>query len=405
MSATTPPVVLPGWWPDVLRQFLGIADFTARSLAPFAAPLARLSDTLNDVDARRASTSAYMRDSRLRLAYQLYYLSVNLLKPRWALNELYPSGPPAGHEPFRVLDLGCGPGTGVAAMHAWAADVRSTRRIHVDGIDAVEANVARFRELGALLSAESGSPVDCDAWKGDATRPVTSATPYEVVMAMNLLNEIPETRHPHVLARCGAVLRPGGVLLLIEPALRETTRPLLRLRDRAVRSGWTVMLPCHRQGACPALENEKDWCHHSLPWERPPFIAFLDEAIGNVKTSLKFSCIVLRNDAATDVRIPAEEGGTEASGDRDSFGMDRERLRVVSEPFVEKGRRSCYCCGASGRRLYQRNDRDRSDVNAAFDLVTRWDSIDVRGAEPRRHDVKITAETRVRAVTSHPADR
>lgn len=395
MTGTTPSVALPAWWPDVLRRFLGIEDLTARSLAPFAAPLARLSASLNDVGARRASHTTYMRDARLRLAYQLYYVTVNLLKPLWLLAEVYPSGIPAGPGPFRVLDLGCGPGTGVAAMHAWIAAMLtssavplSPRAVRIDGVDAVEANAERYRELGALLSVETGYAVEVDARYGDATRPGGDAPVYDLVLAMNLLNEIPEARHRKFLERCGAQLADGGRLLLIEPALRETTRPLLRLRDHALRSGWSVQVPCYRQGECPALTNEKDWCHHDLPWQRPSFIAMLDESMGNVKKSLKFSGIALRQGTepvatAADTISSARAGGI-------------ERLRVVSEMFVEKGRRSCYCCGESGRRLFQRNDRDRSPENAVFDTLARYDRIVVEDALARTHDVRITATTRLR---------
>ena len=390
MSVASHPVTRPVWWPAVLRRFLGVEDLSARTLAPYAASLARLSAALNGVTERRLSETAYMRDARLRRAYQLYYVTVNFLKPIWALKELYPAGLPPGRDVFRVLDLGCGPGTGVAAMHAWLEDTKSERRIRIEGVDAVDANAGRYRELGALLSGVTRHAVECDARCGDAIRPATAEPVYDLVLAMNLLNEIPEARHAQFLARCGAALAGGGVLLLIEPALRETTRPLLRLRDHAVRSEWRVSVPCHRQDDCPALVDAKDWCHHDLAWERPPFIAVLDEAIGNIKKSLKFSCVALERGAEREAEPEARTSVDTEVG---------ERLRVVSELFVEKGRSWCYCCGVSGRRLYQRNHRDRRDANAAFDTLVRYDTIAVADAEMRAHDVRITAESRVRIET------
>jgi hypothetical protein len=198
-------------------------------------------------------------------------------------------------------------------------------------------------------------------------------------MAMNLLNEMTDASHPKFLSQCAELLLPGGALLLIEPALRATSRALLRLRDHAVIEGWRVRVPCFRQEDCPALVNEKDWCHHDLPWERPPFMAMLDDSIGNIKKSLKFSCVVISREGGEAAEVPDAP----------------DRLRVVSELFVEKGRSWCFCCGAAGRLVYQRNTRDRSESNAAFDALRRYDALRVTGAEERAHDVRITESTEV----------
>ena len=368
---------LPAWWPEVLQRLTGIPDFEARSLQPFASALARLSGHLNDLEERHGTPSVYMRDRRQRQAYLLYYVTANLLKPVWALTELWPDGPPRSDSPLRVLDLGCGPGTGVAAMHAWYGRKTTDRAILIDGVDAVEANAALYREVGALLNGATGYGIGCEARAGDALRVRGEDSPYDLVMAMNLLNEMPDAAHPKFLSHCAELLLPGGSLLLIEPALRATSRALLRLRDHAVSEGWCVRVPCFRQEGCPALVNEKDWCHHDLPWERPPFMAWLDDSIGNIKKSLKFSCFVLTR----------EDG--ESAGAADTS----DRLRVVSELFVEKGRSWCFCCGAAGRLVYQRNTRDRSEANAAFDALQRYDTLRLTGAEERAHDVRISPST------------
>jgi 2-polyprenyl-3-methyl-5-hydroxy-6-metoxy-1,4-benzoquinol methylase len=383
-TATRKMIELPSWWAPVLRRSTGVHDFDPATLKQFVPSLENLSAHLNDLDDRRGMPPHYMRDRRMRAAYQLYYVTANLLKPLWALGELWPSGPPAGDGPLRVLDLGCGPGTGVAAMHAWCEHVTVSRPIHIEGIDAVEANAVLYRELGRLLAEESGHEIGCDSRRGDASRPSSDAGPYDLVIAMNLLNELPAPER--FLSHCSDLLAPEGVLLLIEPALRTTSRGLLRLRDSAVQEGWQVLLPCFRQSTCPALINEKDWCHHDLPWVRPPYIAWLDEAIGNIKKSLKFSCLALR-------RIQGEIDSTQAP--QQPSHRCTEPQRVVSELFVEKGRSWCYCCGASGRRVYQRNTRDRDNANAAFDLLRRYDAVCLSHAEERSHDVRIHSGTQV----------
>jgi SAM-dependent methyltransferase len=372
-------MAVPEWWLPVLQRMTGLPDLAPRSLQRFVPTLRELSAHLNECEARRTAPVAYMRDRGLRESYLLYYVTSNFLKPDWPLGEIWPAGPPASAEPFRILDIGCGPGTGVAALHAWCDRVHPARPLSVRGIDSVEANASLYREMGRVLRAHTGHAVDCTAVVGDALRLEGESRGYDLLMGMNVLNELHPSAHARFLARCAELLMPGGKLLLIEPALRATSRGLLALRDKAVQEGWTVELPCFRQDACPALAGEKDWCHHDIAWERPDFIAWLDEEIGTIKRSLKFSCIVLHR----------EEAATRWNHEGPS------PLRVVSELFEEKGRSWCHACGAGGRRVYQRNRRDRSDANALFDELRRYDAILLEGETDRAHDVRISAECRV----------
>ncbi len=373
-------IAVPEWWKPVLKHVAGISDFEPRTLRRFVPPLQSLSAHLNELEARRVAAVPYMRDRLLREAYLLYYVTSNFLKPDWPLREVWPGGLPHGTESFRVLDIGCGPGTGIAALHAWCDSVHPVQPISVRGIDAVEANAALYRETGQALRARTGHAIDCDAAVGDARRLEREPGGYDLIMGLNVLNELPASAQPPFLAHCAELLLPGGRLLLIEPALHATSRALLTLRDQAVQSGWMVEAPCFRQGPCPALNREKDWCHHDMPWERPDFIAWLDEEIGNIKRSLKFSCLVLRR---TNAGTPRNAGGPFP-------------LRVVSELFEEKGRSWCHACGEHGRRVYQRNRRDRSDANALFDHLHRYDAILLEGELDRAHDVRIPVECRVR---------
>ncbi|MBR9974468.1 MAG: methyltransferase domain-containing protein [Bacteroidetes bacterium] len=395
-------VAIPDWWDAVLRRVLELPDFDGRTLQRFVPPLEQLSEHLNAVDERSGRPSLYMHKRLLRETYLLYYSTANLLKPLWVLDQLWPEGPPPGPAPLRVLDLGCGPGTGIAALHVWTQRHPEGRPLLVKGIDASEANASLYRQVGDAIGAITGISIPCDVRQGDAARPPGEAASHDLVMALNLLNEIPEKKHAAFLSRCEELLVPGGVLLLVEPALRLTSRVLLRLRDHAVAEGWNVRVPCFRQADCPALVSEKDWCHHDLPWERPQHIAWLDEVVGNVKRSLKFSCLVLRKGGmdVPDTISSEDEGKTAPQAEPQAA----PRLRVVSELFVEKGRTWCHCCGEEGRRVYQRNHRDRSGDNADFDRCVRYDTLAVEGAEARLHDVRITAESTVRLLSRSIVD-
>src|SRR5690606_32061084 len=111
-------------------------------------------------------------------------------------------------------------------------------------------------------------------------------------------------------------------LLVVEPALRETSRALLEVRDRLVARGHALRAPCLHRGACPALEKASDWCHAERPWQPPALVQQIARAAGLRKEALKMSYLVL---------APKGEDWPELQPGRRLF-------RIVSEPLQGKGR-------------------------------------------------------------------
>jgi ribosomal protein RSM22 (predicted rRNA methylase) len=121
-----------------------------------------------------------------------------------------------------------------------------------------------------------------------------------------------------------------------------------------VAKGFHVFAPCLRESNCPALTDPRDWCHEDVPWDPPELIKEIDKLVGLRKDSLKFSYAVLRKDSRSLA---------------DLFG--RDAFRVVSEPLVTKGKREFYLCGAQGRKLATRLDKDRTAANQYFEVLRR----------------------------------
>jgi ribosomal protein RSM22 (predicted rRNA methylase) len=187
--------------------------------------------------------------------------------------------------------------------------------------------------------------------------------PFDLVVAAHLLNELFVGRPDRVGRRAQrasawarALLAPAGLLILIEPALRETSRELLAVRDELLRAGLHVVAPCFWQGPCPALASERDWCHDAAP---VPSRARVD-----------FSYLVLQ------AQPVAPAPGSE---------------RVVSDPLPDKGRLRLFVCGAQGRRELIRLSRHRSEANAGMDRAARGDVLSI----PSGGGGRITPETSV----------
>src|SRR6185503_1109842 len=171
----------------------------------------------------------------------------------------------------------------------------------------------------------------------------------------------------HRLARlvnewCDALLAEEGTLILVEPALRETSRVLLGVRDLLLGAGaLRVVAPCLFVGPCPALARERDWCH---------------DAAGTVD----FSYLVLRR---------ARRAGDEPPP------ADPALFRIVSDPMPEKGRLRLFGCGVVGRHALVRLNRYQSDANRVLGDLGRGDLARVVGTEDATDGLRVTQETTV----------
>src|SRR5205823_12775820 len=104
--------------PQILKILATVSpdrDSHSDSLAQAVADLSRLFTTTRD-----ALPLQYLDHPAHASAYLSYFLPVNLSKIQVLLDELPEDGcMKASDYPTRVLDLGCGPGTGALALLDW----------------------------------------------------------------------------------------------------------------------------------------------------------------------------------------------------------------------------------------------------------------------------------------------
>jgi ribosomal protein RSM22 (predicted rRNA methylase) len=352
-------------WDAIVDELL--ADKLAGKPSVLYPAIAALSDAYNRGTARpprdRASLAA-------RLAF---FLRADLPKAGVCVAECRAAGvtwPSA----LRVLDAGAGLGAaGLGAVQELRA-AGHEGPIHVVSLDddaaALELGHALYKRAAAAgLGALTHEP---RLWS--AVNPASSlgAGPYDLILASALLCELgrpPDdaSKSPKgdaLVARLLGALAPDGVLVIIEPALRTTSRALLALRDRLAAGGEvTIVAPCTRSGPCPALADERDWCHEDRPFTPSPGLARLSAAMGLRRGGLKFSYLTLRKHGPT-------LGETS--------GLTRPE-RVVSEPLLTKGKLELWICGPDGRRRITRLKRDKSEANEALGAVRRGDLVSIDG--------------------------
>jgi hypothetical protein len=291
--------------------------------------------------------TAYMADPSLREEYARDIAPRTTAALAKILGPLFPE-PSSFPGKLRVLDLGAG--TGAAGQ---AVRERFASRVEVVSVDRVAGGagtlVGDVADVGRLSRQLGGQR-------------------FELIVAAHVLNELEPERQssdrPHRLARLveswgDTLLSDGGTLIVLEPALRETSRVLLGVRDllltnRALR----IVAPCLFAGPCPALARERDWCH---------------DAAGTVD----FSYLVLRG------------GGLATTP------VDPALFRIVSDPMPEKGRLRLFGCGAAGRHALVRLHRHRSAGNADFDGLARGDLAHLTPTDAAADGLRVTDQTTV----------
>jgi len=100
--------------------------------------------------------------------------------------------------PWRILDLGCGPGRDLATFRALGHEA-----IGLDGSPA----------LAALARANSG----CEVWEQDFLALVLPESRFDGIFANASLFHVPRRELPRVLGELRAALRPDGVLFASNP--------------------------------------------------------------------------------------------------------------------------------------------------------------------------------------------
>lgn len=223
--------------------------------------------------------------------------------------------------PGRVLDLGAGTGAVGRVIRELFHPVELLAVDRVAGPGILVADLAR------------------------GVRPAGVTGQFDLIVAAHLLNELGtrldvEKRAALVAGWCRQLLAPEGLCIVIEPALRETSRALLGVRDRLLALGVSVLAPCLLHAACPALQRERDWCHDSA------------QVLVSGRSRVDFSYLVLGHSQPH---------------------LDATRYRVVSDPLKDKGRLRLFVCGPSGRHQIMRLDRDRTAANQALDQARRGD--------------------------------
>jgi SAM-dependent methyltransferase len=415
-------------WRDALDAVARSRSWpTSRDVARLASRVVTLSAAYNDP----ARASASMRDAGpARLGFSFVR---DVPKGAAAVRELVSTGAVGldlrlDRSPLRVLDVGAGLGATTWGLVRALAASGAQGRVEATWLDsdpdalALAAAIVRARDgrQGAVelrVQTRVGAHTSL-AGLGGAAR-------FDVVLLGHVLSELDVTAPDEVrVQRHVALLRSlfdartedSGALVVIEPALRNRTRHLHRVRDALAASGATIFAPCLHARPCPALARDSDWCHEDLAVDLPSWLVPVATAAGLRREGLTFSYLVLHRGGR---RLAAAQPFASGRALPDGLLVEAlpktgggARLRVVSDAMASKGKLEAFVCGelqgeggpVAARARLMRLNRDATADNDDWGQSRRGDVIVVNPA-PELGRARIHASTSVSLLDLSALDR
>lgn len=343
--------------PPLDPRWLPLIDTVARrTLGPFDRTGDALVHEIRQLSERYTRRGGALREASVERAARLrFFLPRDLPKIGGPIAELALASALPTDRPWRVLDVGAGLGTtslGIAACARGLAapppclEVLALER-EAPLLDAMQALVAGLEAQPAL-----GVPIRLRTSELDLERGALPNGSFDLIVLGLSLNELFEgasdalERRAHLCQRLLSRLEPGGALIVLEPALLETSRAVMTLRDALVAQGVRVFAPCPAgTERCPLLLRERDWCHEDLPLALPPPLAELAKKAGLRFEGLSYAYFTLRQGAALSEAL----GGA---------------ARVVGGPVKSKGRSELLVCHEGQQRRLNVLARDEDEALA-----------------------------------------
>jgi hypothetical protein len=290
----------------------------------------------------------YFTTARFRSSYFLYFFGLQGAK-FLTLYDRHPEAVGAVLEhanrtgTLRIVDVGSGPGTASLALLCFLLEglldprrpkLRLPFKIELHWID---HNEAILKDGEALLAGllELFPEIDGDVslkkerrswWKHPRDFDFSAS----LVLFGNVLNECSDDPRIFLEGLAPFLKEPqGGGVLLVEPAFKEASQRLSRIRDEAVLADSPLPLwgPCLHSGKCPLAEG-RNWCHFSVPATLPgSFFRKFSIRLGGIRDWLKFSFVWIGSrDSAPQMKLP------------------KGLVRVVSDPVrTPRGLQSLVC--------------------------------------------------------------
>jgi ribosomal protein RSM22 (predicted rRNA methylase) len=249
---------------------------------------------------RRRNFYNYSKSEEHWLAYGFYWFPQNFVKTKIVLSEALNKGAFNKKSEIRFLDLGSGSGAGLFSAVSFFAE--RGNKISAVAVEKSKTAIKILKEMYSEL--KSSLKFDLNVIEGDMRnteflkKVISKDMTWDLVLIDYSLGEafygVEEEEFIEWFFKVAELLRVGGTLIIIEPALKETSERLERVRDIiAKRDGFYIVAPCPHRYPCPLLKEARFWCHEVRTWVLPNSLRQIDRRFSYTLNDLRFSFLVL----------------------------------------------------------------------------------------------------------------
>jgi len=322
---------------------------------------------------RKLSGAGYMEDNNYLGAYLLYYWPVSFLQiyyasqsnRQWFVNKAQSSSE------INILDLGSGPGPASASLCDLLSKMNPKLKINLTMVDYSTKAVSLAAKI---IKADFGNVTINPVTHNFEKKEYKPEQKFDIIVMSHALNEMWKSDKDFMARRLSFItnisqyLFDDGILFLSEPAMLESSRNLIALRNSLIDNGFEVYAPCTCSAVCPALKaGENQTCHAEIAWQPTEPAASIAKNAGLDRESVKMTYFILGKQK------------------QDSSKSTEDNVyRVVSDGMLNKSGRVRYllCNGTSRIPLSAKKDEEHAKKIGFFNLE-RYDRVTVNNPELR----------------------
>lgn len=341
---------------------------------------------------RKMAGGRYMSEKETFGSYLLYYFPVSYLQVQTILDFLGNIIEEISKkDEIGILEIGSGPAPGTTALCDRILSLNKNAKISVSLCDTSE----RAMQTAKKILERDFENVRVETKKANLEKNGLGTfgkkpTKFDIVLMSHVLNELWKKDGDKIQKRLSFIkaqtekLSENGILILNEPAMLESSRNLIKIRDEMLGSeafrGMNLVAPCPLSGSkkCPALLSENQTCHAEKMWKPFEPVMSLAKGAGLDRESVKMSFFVFQK---TEEQAEPENGKT---------------LTVVSDGMLNKsGRIRFMLCNGEKRFSLSAKKDDKHAKEIGFFCLHRYDKIRIENPEIREGNFGVAGNTEI----------
>lgn len=326
---------------------------------------------------RELAGAGYMDSSSYLGAYLLYYWPVSYMQISYEANAIKNF---VAKKELSILDVGSGPAPASAAL----CDAFSVKNVTMIDSSKKALNLAE-----KIFKTEwKTCKVQTIVHNFESGQMPLVSEKYDIIVLSHSLNELWKNKTDAMerrilfLQKLADFLDNDGILLISEPALLETSRNLISIRDRLIEN-LAVVSPCLCSCICPVSDSgTNQTCHAEINWKPVEPVASIAQLAKLDRQSVKMTYMAFTKNGMNN-NCNAENN-----------------YRIVSDGMLNKsGRIRFLLCDGKKRIPCSAKKDDSYAQSQGFFSLSRYDTVCLENPELRgdAHSVAfgISSETKL----------